>query len=321
MNLLTNPSFNQGHRHQDNIPEIVVPNGWTLYWIDKESFPGCGSPPAYRPESVVWNIRDAPHHEQEVFFLDGDYCWKIFKANAPVYVAITQVVTGLVPGGTYRFNAQVFPDIVAGYQGGNKQSPGDIWSAEARVGWSAPDTPWPRAQDGAINWAPWFNIHNQNFAFGRYNDIWLEFKAAASTARVWLECKAKWGFENNWFMDAFSLQPVGELPASSEEEPPEDEEPQAGRVYFLLPTTLPDALVEAVTRVACDAQGSLGFSPHDAGAGDLVARHVVAVNPDEIGNGIDQVWYDTYYPAVQFTPVSGIATPEALEARLRELLG
>lgn len=331
MNLLTNPNFDDGHHHQDNIPEIVVPDGWYIYWIDNESFPGCGTPPAYRPESVVWHISGAPDHEKKLFFLSGEYCWKVFKANAAVYFAVTQELSGLTPGAHYRFKANVYPDIVVKYENYQKVRPGDIWSAETRVGWSAPSTPWPHAQDGDVNWDPWFNVNNKNFKFGEYNEIWMEFVAPASgEARVWLECKAKWGFENNWFMDSFILEQVGE----TIEEPTEpDDTPYEGkpvhargvprvqyqRVYLLLPPDLPAEMVEAAARVAKDIHATLGFSADDAGVGDLDERRVIGVNPHHIGSGVDQVWYDTYYPGVKFSAVMGALTSEELEARLRSL--
>lgn len=321
MNLLTNPNFEDGHHHQDHITEIVVPNGWTLYWIDKEGFPGCGSPPAGRPESVVWHISGAPAHERDVFFLNGNYCWKVFKAKMPLYFAVTQHLTGLQPGTTYRFAAQIYPDIIETYRAGQKVFATDPWAAESRVGWSAADTPWPRAQDGAVHWAPWCNVHSGNFKCGQYNTFAVEFTAPATEARIWLECKAKWGIENNWFMDAFSLTALGEAtPPDPIYVPIEPIDIPAQRVYFLLPATLPLEMIMAAVRVARDICASVGFSPHDGGSGNLTERRVIAVNPQEIDAGVDQVWYDTYYPNVTFTAVTGANSPAALEAQLRDLL-
>jgi len=343
MNLLKNPNFDEGHEHQDNIPEITTPNHWYLYWIDKEVFPGGGGV-AYRPESVVWNIQNAPPHERPIFFLSGNYCWKIFKANAPLYYAATQRISGLTPGATYRFNAQVYPDIVASYSGGKKVRPGDIWSAEARAGWSAPDTPWPRAQDGDVAWNTWFNMHSQNFAFGKYNDVWVEFEAPASgEVRVWVECKAKWGFENNWFMDAFSLNQVSEatqpptppvtpptppvVPPTPPPTPPAPPTPARGapreqyaRTYILIPASIPTEMAQVVYRVAMQHHATVGFSADDAGIGDLDSRRVICVSPEKIGTGLDQVWYDVYYPGVVFVPVSSFSSAADLERRLRTLL-
>jgi len=330
MNLLKNPNFDEGHEHQDNIPEIVVPKHWYLYWIDKEVFPGGGAV-AYRPESVVWNIQNAPPHERPIFFLSGDYCWKVFKASAPVYYAATQVVSGLTPGAQYRFNAQVYPDIVTGHADGKKVRPGDMWAAEARAGWSAPDTPWPRAEDGDVAWSKWFNMHNQNFVFGEYNDVWVEFEApAGGEVRVWVECKAKWGFENNWFMDAFSLEQIGEAPQppTPPVEPPSPVSPggergaprkQYARTYVLLPESISPEMAQVALKVAHKHQATVGFSPDDAGIGDLDSRRVICIDPEKIGTGIDQVWYDIYYPGVVFTSITSTSSAAELEEQLKAL--
>ncbi|MBN1873462.1 MAG: hypothetical protein JXA33_04465 [Anaerolineae bacterium] len=336
MNLLTNPNFVEGHHHQDNIPEIVVPNGWYLYWIDREKFPGSESV-AYRPESVVWNIIDAPEHEKTLFFLSGNYCWKVFKPFAPLYFAAMQKVSGLVPGTTYRFNAQVFPDIVTGYKDGRKVWPDDIWSAEARVGWSTPDKPWPRGQDGDINWSEWFNVYSENFEFGKYNDIWVEFTAPVGEIQVWLETKAKWGFENNWFMDAFTLEPMSGGPSTVTPPPgggptpppvelPTHPKPGSGRgvprtqyerIYFLLPKNLPAEMFQAAVKVAQDMDATVGFSPDDAGIGDLDERRVICVSPERIGTGMSQAWFDNFYPGVKFTAIAYASSASDLEAQLR----
>ncbi|MBN2001800.1 MAG: hypothetical protein JXA21_00475 [Anaerolineae bacterium] len=333
MNLLKNSNFDEGHHHQDGIPEIVVPNDWQLYWVDKKVFKGAESV-AYRPESVVWNIKDAPEHEKTLFFLSGNYCWKVFKANAPVYFAATQVISGLTPGGVYRFNAQVFPDIVTGYSGGKKVRPGDIWAAEARAGWSAPATPWPESEDGDVTWGGWFNKYSKNFEFGVYNTVWVEFTAPeGGEVRLWLECKAKWGFANNWFMDSFSLEQVGGATTPSTT-PPSEIIPappfkpvwrgaprmQFKRTYILLPKNISADLALAAMRVAHAAYVTVGFSPDDAGMGDLDVRRVICVFPDKIEAGIDQAWYDTYYPGVKFVAVTSVSGPDDLAAQLQARL-
>ncbi len=326
MNLLKNPNFDEGHYHQDNIPEIVVPNGWYLYWIDKKVFKGAESV-AYRPESVVWNIINAPEHEKTQFFLNGNYCWKVFKANAPLYYAATQVVAGLTPGALYRFSAQVFPDIVTGYSAGKKVRPGDIWSAEARAGWSDPNTPWPQSEDGDVHWSEWFNKYSKNLEFGAYNNIWVEFTAPASgEVRIWLECKAKWGFENNWFMDAFSLEQVGgEVVVSPSPTPGPAPVPSSGRgkpraqfarTFILLPKDVPLEMAMVAMRVAHKMHATIGFSPDDAGMGDLDVRRVICVYPNQIESGLDQAWFDTYYPGVKLLTVVSADGPDDLAMQL-----
>ncbi len=348
MNLLKNPNFDQGHHHQDSISEIVVPDGWKLRWIDKDTFPGCGNPPAYRPESVVWNIIHAPPHEKPIFFLAGNYCWKVFKAYAPVYFAASQVVEGLEAGVTYRFTANVYPDLVEGYKSGNKVRPGDMWHSESRAGWSAPNPPWPQhKEEGAITWSKWFNINNGNFKFGEYNKITMEFVAPGGSVEIFVECKSKWGSgENNWFMDAFTLERVDGKPDSKPVTPPvtprppqpipepepEPEEPagptgsgrgkpreQYRRNYILLPEKIPMALALAAMRVALRVRATVGFSPDDAGVGDLDYRRVIAVDAAKIGTGLNQAWYTKNYPGVSFIAVSSESNPDKLEDKLLNL--
>ena len=338
MNLLKNPNFDQGYYHQDNIPEIVVPNDWQLHWIDNEVFKGSENA-AYRPESVVWNIKDAPPHEKTLFFLAGNYCWKIFKASAPMYSAMTQVVSGLTPGATYHFNAQVFSDIVTGYSGGRKRRPTDIWAGETRAGWSEPGTPWPRAEDGAVNWSKWFNKNNKNFEFGEYTNVFVEFTAPASgQVRVWVEIKAKWGHENNWFMDAFSLVQVdgssddGTPPAPTPPPTPVPPTPiapapevrgaprvQYNRTYILLPASVSPEMGQVALKVAQENQATVGFSPDDAGVGDLDMRRIICISPEKIGTGLSQAWYDNYYPGVIFVPISFASSAADLERQFNQL--
>jgi hypothetical protein len=338
MNLLTNPSFNDGHHHQNDVPELVVPDGWHLDFLDGEHIPTGSDQPARRPESVVWNKKDAPEHEKDIFFLEGQFCLKVFKPSAPVYFALSQEVTGLTPGATYRFTAQVYPDIVAKYENGKKQRPGDIWAAEARAGWSAPDTSWPKGHSGDVNWGGWFNVNNGNFAFGEWGDVFVEFVApAGGSVRVWVECKAKWGFENNWFMDDFSLEPVsGHVPSEDDTQPKPKPKPGEGeggpetsedrgapreqyvRTYILLPTDVDPEMAQAAMRVALGRSITVGFVPDDAGIGDLDRRRVICVNPDRIGTGMG-AWFNQFYPGVEYIAITADNAGE-LEAKLSRVV-
>ncbi len=332
MNLLKNASFEEGHHHQDQITELVVPDEWYLHYLDKAEFPGIGNPPAYRPESVTWHIEDAPPQERDLYFLEGDYCLKVFKPWAPIYFAITQHVTGLKAGERYRFTANVFPDIIKKYSGGRKVYPDDIWAAEGRAGWSAPDATWPEGQDPSggegITWSDWFNKANGTLEFGSYGEVWVTFTAPDSgEVRVWLECKAKWSFENNWFMDDFSLVPVdGESPSEDDENEADEETKPRGapridyaRTYVLLPKDLPRDMAVAAMRAVYATKNTVGFSADDAGIGDLDQRRIVGVNPQDIADGLTQAWYDEHYPGVEFDAVES-DDPDTLERKLKDKL-
>jgi hypothetical protein len=296
MNLLTNPGFNDGHHYQDDIPQLCVPDGWQLRYVDGSPFPGCPTN-AYRPESVVWDIGGAPEHEKGLFFLDGQYCLKVFKAFSPVCFALTQKVEGLVTGARYRFTAQVFPDIVQDYIGGKKVWGSDPWAAEARAGVSLTGVEWIPGQDpvpsatgrcGEISWSSWFNKTAGNFQYGQYGDVTVDFTAAEDTMRVWLECKAKWGYPNNaYFMDAFTLTQIDEVPS---------QERRYNRCYVLLPQDATMAEVVEQLEDTFTNKRTFGFSADDAllDAPALTSRTVLV--PYNRFPGDLRQFADTYYP-------------------------
>jgi len=170
--MLRNAGFEDGHYHQDGIPELGVPNWWRLHFLDGVPYPGGAEPPiAARPESRVWYIGDAPEHERGIFFLGGEHCLKVFKAGAPVYFALEQTVEDLIPGHTYRFTANVYPDLVAGYDGA-KVRPDDKWAGEVRAGVSLSGVTWIAGEeDGEIAWGDWFNVNNGTMTFGVWRGL------------------------------------------------------------------------------------------------------------------------------------------------------
>ena len=45
-NLFQNPGWESGYFNQDNIPQIAVPNGWRMHWLDNVPFEGTEGLPA-----------------------------------------------------------------------------------------------------------------------------------------------------------------------------------------------------------------------------------------------------------------------------------
>jgi hypothetical protein len=78
-------------------------------------------------------------------------------------------------------------------------------------------------------------------------------------------------------------------------------------------------MVVAAARVARAKGITLGFSPDDAGVGDLDKRRVVCVNPDQIGTGLSQDWYNEHYPGVQFIAIRA-DEPAVLETALQAVI-
>jgi len=325
LQLLANGCFDEGHEHQDGIAEIVVPVGWELHWLDNKGFPGIGTDAegnelqAMRPESVVWNIADAPVDERPTFFLSGAYCLKIFKLWTPMYVGLSQTVGGLTPGAQYRFVAPVHPDIVDSYNDrGQKVYPDDPWAAEARLGVSAVGCAWPEGEDGDVEWGEWQNAHNGGIAYGQYGTLILDFIAPVSSIVVWLELKCKWGVSNNWFMDSFALMPNGGDPSKL---PPRGlPREQYDRTYIIFPDDYGVEWPIAVVQATWDERRpTMGKSADDGGIGDLDVRRVVAINPQDIGTGLTAEWYNLHYPDVEFFAIEA-ATPEEAGDKVAALL-
>lgn len=213
-NLLRNGYFEFGHGPQDGVPELVMPHGWRLHFLDGVPFPGIGDPGAVagRPESVVWHIDNAPPHEQPLFFLRGTYCLKVFKSHMPVYFAFSQQVSNLQPGGLYRLRVPVYPDLVMDYQNGQKVFADDDRSGGLRLGYSQPGAPWPAGLEGSVVWGDWHEMRYGNLNFGAYNTLEMELPAGAEgELTIWIEAKAIWALRNNgFFFDDFRLLgPVG----------------------------------------------------------------------------------------------------------------
>lgn len=216
-NLFTNPGFEQGYYNQDNISQIAVPNGWRMWWLDGVPFAGTEDRPAYRPETVVWNIQDAPPNERSLFFRDGSYTLKVFKSWAPMYAALSQDVQGLQVGRKYRIVAPIFVDIVEDYQGGKKVPPSRANAGFVRFGVGPVGAPWLDATQ--INYSPYWNGENvQPFYQAQPIFVW-DFTATAENMTVWIEMGSNYPYRNNgFFMDGvglYALNETGSVPPSS----------------------------------------------------------------------------------------------------------
>ncbi len=191
-NLLPNPSFENGWYNLNGIPELQIPNEWTLEW-DAGNNPLDPDPwnAFVRPESRVLPKDFLPPNEHSTFIWDGTHTVKIFKGEGAIsFRLLTQ--RHLEPG-QYRFEVNIFPDLVVGYD----PSGAKIW---------APDPLSGEVQflvDGA--YGGW-----RLPTFGRRNTLTHLFTVTEPhtiTLGVWI--RGRWAIENNgWFMDDWSLQQV-----------------------------------------------------------------------------------------------------------------
>jgi hypothetical protein len=186
---LPNPSFEDGWYNLYNIPELQVPNRWTLEW---EEGPNPLDPDPWnafvRPETRVLSRDFVPPHEHALFIWDGDYTVKIFKGTGAISVRLW-TSTYLEPG-RYRFQIQVFPDLLVGYTPeGQKIWAPDPLSGEVRLETSAGSTDWMLPVFGARN----------TFVY----DFTLD---QPGVTRLGATLRGRWAITNNgWFLDDWSL--------------------------------------------------------------------------------------------------------------------
>ncbi|MEM7111528.1 MAG: SdrD B-like domain-containing protein [Chloroflexota bacterium] len=198
-NLLTNPGFEAGHYQQDNISQITVPNGWRMHWLDNVTFPNIHEgTQAFRPETVVWNAQGGVPVGEEHFWRDGNFTLKIFKGWAPIYAALSQDVTGLQPGRSYRFIAPVLADVYD--WDGKKVAPWDQNHALVRLGAGPTGSAW--RDENAISYSPFWPG-----SFLEYQSYVFDFQATQANMTVWIEVVGSYPHNNNgFFIDLVSLQ-------------------------------------------------------------------------------------------------------------------
>lgn len=189
VNLLPNPSFEEGWYNMNGIPELQVANRWTIDW--EEGVNPLDPDPwnvFVRPEARVLSREFIPPYEHDLFIWHGDYTVKVFKGSGAISVRFW-TSTALEPG-RYRFQVQVFPDLVVAYSAdGDKVWAPDPLSGEVQLFTS----------EGATNWI--FPV------FGARNSFGYEFTLnQGGIIRLGVALRGRWAIMNNgWFLDDFSL--------------------------------------------------------------------------------------------------------------------
>ncbi len=300
-NLLQNPGFEEGHYHQDNITEITAPNGWRMHWSNRESNIFGGYAETHRPETVAWNIADAPLSEKDVFWRDGSYTVKIFKGWAPVWAAMSQDVSGLEVGRKYRLVAPVYVDIVADYGSGNKIPPQDGRQGRVRLGAGPVGVPW--RDEANINYSGWWTGETISPFYFTYNTYIHEFTATAPDMTVWIEMAGNYPHPNNgFFIDTVGLYALDEVnpevAVRAEVDQPSDA--GAGASQPAGPTSTPvpkptpradGAIVhvvqsgDSIWSLAATYADAMGISPQEA----LTAIPELNNNPSVIRSGMELI--------------------------------
>jgi hypothetical protein len=187
-NLLPNPSFEGGWYHLDDIPELQIPEDWQFAY-DEGDNPLDSAPwnVWLRPETRVLSSAFLPPAEQALFIWEGDQTVKVFKGYGSISFALTTAVS-LQPG-TYILEINLFPDLVVGYDNGQKIWAPDPLSGEVKL----------IAGNGTTDWLlP---------TFGQQNRFQTSFTLSNSqTVVVGAAMRGRWAIQNNgWFMDDWWL--------------------------------------------------------------------------------------------------------------------
>lgn len=187
-NLLPNPSFEGGWYHPNGISELQVPAGWQFSYAEG---PNTLDPDPWnawlRPEARVLPSAFLPPNEHNLFIWDGDQTVKVFKEYGAIRFDLTTAVS-LQPG-TYTLIINVFPDLVVGYENGQKVWAPDPLSGEVKL----------IAGNGTTGWLlP---------IFGEKNSLHTTFTLAQpQTVVVGAAMRGRWAIQNNgWFLDDWWL--------------------------------------------------------------------------------------------------------------------
>lgn len=187
-NLLPNPSFEGGWYHPGGNAELQIPEGWRFEWDEGPTGFGSNSWDVYhKPEVRVLNRAFLPPHEHADFIFHGNQTVKVFKGSAPVsFRLLTEVA---LPPGTYRLTIRLFPDLVMGYEGGQK-----VWATDSTAGDVRLIMP-----GGGTGWLfPTFGQRNEFRGTFTLNQ--------AQTVTVGTAVRGRFAIQNNgFFLDDWSL--------------------------------------------------------------------------------------------------------------------
>lgn len=191
---MVNYSFEGGWYNMWGIPELQIPNGWVFEWDEGPT--GFGSEPWdiwVRPETRVLPNYQLPESERGLFIREGDYTIKFFKGNGAISFRLYQDIP--LEAGTYLMQVFVYPDLVSGYDNGNKVYAGDPVAGEFRF-----ITP-----DGGTGWMllP---------GFGHWDTMEHTFTLTEpQTVRIGIGARGRFALNNNgWFFDNWALRKLQE---------------------------------------------------------------------------------------------------------------
>jgi hypothetical protein len=150
------------------------------------------------------------------------------------------------------------------------------------------------------------------FTWGSFSGAWKDFDVAGTNVSKKLVTYTKVNPAQPFDYSRFSGGAVIEKPSGQPRT-------QYGRVYVLLPPQADSSWAHAVIEGAWEEKRyTVGSSADDAGIGDLNARQVIAVNPQEWPGPLSlEEFFKKYYPGVAYTAISA-TTPSELAQKLAQ---
>lgn len=191
VNLLNNPSFEEGHYNQNGVPELQLPVQWRLEWDEGPTGVGNAAWDVYvRPEVRVLSTAFLPPEEHALYIYNGQHTVKAFKGQGAVSFRLLTDIT-LEPG-TYVIEAKMFADIVEKWENKAKQWAQDPTAAEFRFIVGDGGTVWTPQRFGQIN------VHNYTFTIDQ-----------PKTIPIGIGLRGKYAIANNgWFIDDLSVRRI-----------------------------------------------------------------------------------------------------------------
>lgn len=303
-NLLANPGFEAGW--STPVPHQQIPDEWEFGFTQGEYTAGPWK--TVQPELRVMLKSQLPPGEWEMFGGEGEHILKLFKGQGAINAWLSQKVSGLVVGQTYRLTVPVYVDTY-------------MWEGE-KVPPNTNDPPNERAARLILfaesirgDTKAIYDEKNVPDWYLHRHVLELDFEATRSVMIVGFEAYNPWPISNNgWFFDELRLEALDDVP-EPEPEPVECVPPREPyrRSYVLLPQYA-DAMEAIKWRNAAaigtaGTLGTLGHSADDAGVGPA-EREIVAVNPHRWANPLEP-FFDEHYPGADYRVIEA-ATPSEL---------
>jgi hypothetical protein len=186
---LENGSFEEGWHDLPPAPGSLInqePREWDLYWVEPgEPLFGSSDTAGGVPECVHKHKDQLPPHEQpggpDALILDGDYVYKIFHSGEPFGAELSQTVSQLPPGSTWRLTVPIQVHLHGDTDPNGAES--GVW-VNGTGGWANGDTM------GDRNWYQ----HE------------VEFTVPANGAvEIVIRVKSKWPQSKDFFIDDVQL--------------------------------------------------------------------------------------------------------------------